>query len=177
MAGSVKDKYDKLIIEADELRDETARLRKLLVTVAPELVDSGRPPPVTEYSKNVIERILVYADEGMTEEEWIAELGLSQREWDLWKDNQPELELAIETAWSRAVGWWHQQSRLAIKHNNNRFAQLPYKMFMEQLEKRRAKMNRVDGVDDATELVKVVIGRSGTIGEPCVDDEGDDGEQ
>jgi len=155
MAGryATKAENEQLRQQLQDATAELSRLKRLLASVEPsKLRDDGEAPAAVEtYSADVNERVLAMADEGMTEAEWIARLGLSSEGWANWKTRYPELAETVQRAKARTEAYYSSLLRDALESGNTRF---PVSVLQQAIRQLRAEDERGSS-GDASKLVVV----------------------
>lgn len=129
MAGRPKTsgKLDQLVAERDEARKEVSRLRQLLATINPALLDTkALAPPFGEVTEENVddfcERLLTMASEGMMENEWISALGFTEDEWQGVLVGFPKAQHAAARARVRVRAFLESTIRQAVVNRDNKFA-------------------------------------------------------
>lgn len=120
-------KMKELQSECDALREDNTRLRALIVSLDPSLLERKEGPepfgPVSEQNQEELNRrILVMADEGLMENEWIATLGMTQEEWDEVVIGFPLVRHAVSRARVKVKARLESITRRALEGKDNRFA-------------------------------------------------------
>jgi len=110
------------------------KYRRRLIELDPDYLKKERPTPVAKYSKALIDRVMLMGDQGMAEDQWVAEFGLSRRTWNEWKAQYPELVEAVDRGLQRALAWWHESARHANETGNSKFGMSIYKQRVAEIE-------------------------------------------
>jgi hypothetical protein len=156
MAGrpGYKAKYDELLKRFDKVNAENVKLKNIIASLDPDILEQGRPTPLTKYDDTVPKRVLAMADSGQLEDQWISAFGISAREWHSWVQEHPELQEAVEKAEVRVLAWWDEGARKAQVENNNRFAVGVHERITKRLRERiEARQRGEAGLGDASRLV------------------------
>lgn len=156
MAGrpGYKTRYEETLIEVEKANTEILRLRNIIASLDPGMLEQDRPTPLKDYNDLVPARVLAMADAGQGEEQWISAFGVSPTTWSGWVQQYPELLDAIEKAELRVLAWWEEQAREAQAKGNNRFPINLHERVTKRLRERiEARQKGEAGLGDASRLV------------------------
>lgn len=146
---------------------ELAELKLVVAHIDPEKVGGLLHPKVRHYNANVCRMVIAFAELGMGEDEWIAQLGLSLDEWDRWKQRHPLLKKAVDRGRITRKAWWKRAGRRAILRSNKQFPMTLYNSIIKQeqeLEDARIAAESPD--QNASKLVQIVKGYSRKVSSP-----------
>ena len=157
MAGSVakRKEYDRLNDEISDLNAEVARLHKLIAVHCPEALE-GKPVEIKKYSPDLCDRIYAMGRNGLSEDEWIAALGLTFETWDEWVMQHPELQKAAQQSHVAMRAYWSDKQREGMEKNNTRF---PIQIYNSKMALKLRQQG--SGKGDASKLVLL------DLREPC----------
>jgi len=160
MAGrpQTNGKMKALEAERDQLREDNNRLRALLSSLDPSLLESKEGPPpfgeVTEdNAKDLSRRILVMAQEGMMENQWIATLGMTEEEWEEMLIGFPSVRHAVSRARVKVKARLEAITSQALDNKDNRFAAGAMRELQNLILASTSKGSGASG--DASSLVRV----------------------
>lgn len=140
--------------ELDAERDAHKALRAMIAAQAPHLLEQDKPEPVTEYTPDVCAKVLALADQGLTEAEWIAHLGLTVDTWREWLASFPELDEAAARGRARLLAYLAQMERRAIERG---FHSIPAQVIAAMKADARRFERGDSDLGDASGLVKVTV--------------------
>ena len=143
------------------LEAELSELKLVVAHIDPEKVDGLLHPKVRHYTANVCRMVMAFANLGMGEDEWIAQLGLSLDEWERWKQRHPLLKKAVDRGRIARKAWWKKAGRRAILRSNKQFPMTLYNSIVKQEQELEDARRAAESPDqNASKLVKVVKGFS-----------------
>lgn len=135
--------------EVGRLEKEIEDLRRRCAVEAPHVLEDQRQHVATEYSDKVPLTVQALAEQGYTEPEWIAELGISRQTWDVWVDTFPALAEAVEVARARFLAYIRRRMRHSIETGRNVSSNI-----LKALEQEH-EAGGTGGLGDASKLVRI----------------------
>lgn len=155
MAGSISTKEALLTLrrEHEELQEEHKALKERIARIAPEVLEAGRPEPVTEYSDAIPAQVLALAEQGISEAEWIAGFGITREMWKEWGQTFPELAAAVRQARARLLAYYSKIERRALERGYTSFSP----QVLAALKAEAMRSDDDEGLGDAAALVSVLV--------------------